>query len=876
MKTTKDTVYEFVQKQVIGNSERREGVRTIEIAQSLGLQRCNVSSALNELVRDGKLVKTRSRPVLYRLPQRQERSVERSCFENLVGYNGSLRKAVQLAKAAILYPGASLSIRLSSQRGCGTTCFAATIYEFAKAQGVVGEDAPYIKVNCSHYIKNIAILDEILFGAEGNIEKSCFAKARGGVLFVDNVDILNARQQGRILSFLETKEIVSEDGASRLDCHDCIFVLGEPLPSSTQVDWKTPIVIELPPLCDRPLLERYEMIHAFFLSEAVSSKRSIELTLEAARALLTAEYPHNVKELKTEITSACANAYVRVIDEPDRDIQVCLNDFQNQIRKSLSIRRGGEEVEELLGGNNFLYFDRQAGSRSASSTNHRLGNIYSDIETQYNELSRRGINPDSIQDVIDNYIRGLFQYFSYDFKQDEKANLEELAKLVDKEVIHAVTMFLDSMKKQFGRDYPSNVFYGMCLHLNSLLTMNYVNHTRITDEQVRLVVQRYPAEYAATAEFAGKLNEQLHLDLNINETVLLTMFIAEPEDEQEHPVLLYAMHGNGTARALAEVTNSLTHCNNAYGFDLELTMNSDRAIEALRSQILKIDRGHGVIVIYDMGSMKTMLDMISEEIDVKIRGINVPVTLLGIEIARRCSRESDIDYIYHLVNKDMYQLQGGAERRKQAIITLCHTSEGGAVQLKNYIDRYSRLGMHTVALSIANRDALAKEVLELKKVYDIHAFVGTYDPKLMGIPFIPISTVFENRREDLDRILMFEPLHLHRVNYDEIYGLLQEQFTHAPVNRIKSVLPGVVDELSIMYGLDDERKLGAFLHLACLVDRLMAGATVEKTEAGGKYIRQYPEDYQMLVKIMRTLEKTFHIIINDNEIEILLMIVKEL
>lgn len=875
MKTVKDAVYGFVQERVIGDSQYRDGVQTSEVAESLGLRRCNVSSLLNELVRDGKLLKTQTRPVLYRLPVAQEHS-EYSCFETLVGYNGSLRKAVQLAKAAILYPGSSLSIRLSSDRGCGTTCFAALIYEFAKAQGVVKKDAPYVKVNCCHFIKNIDILDEILFGEAGNIEKSSFARARGGVLFVDNVDLLNARQQSRILSFLENKEIISEDGGRRLNCSDCILVLGVPLPAASGgVDWKTPIVIELPPLGDRPLLERYEMIHAFFRTEAVNAKRSIELTLDAARALLTAEYPHNVKELKTEITSACANAYVRTIDEPARDIQVCLSDFTDQIRKSLAIRRGGEEVEELLRGNNFLYYDKEEGAGKAGYANC-FDNIYSDIQTQYKELSRRGVNSDSIQNVINTYIRGLFQYFSYDAKKDEQANRDELAKIVDKSVIYAVTMFLDGLKKQFGREYPSNVFYGMCLHLNSLLTMNYVNHKRITDEEVKLVIQRHPAEYAAMSEFAHKLKEDLRLDLNINEIVLLTMFVVNPEDQENHPVLLYAMHGKGIASGLAEVTNSLTHCSNAYGFDLDLTMNSDRAIEALRSQILKIDRGQGVIVIYDMGSMKTMLDIISEEIDVKIRGINMPITLIGIEIARRCSRETDIDYVYHLVNKDMYQLQSTPKRRKSVIITLCHTSEGGAMQLKNYIDRYSRLDMHTVALSISNRDALAKKVLELKKVYDVHAFVGTYDPGLMGIPFISISTVFENRKEDLDRVLMFEPMHWHRVNYDEVYRLLEEQFTHAPINRIKSVLPGVVDEMSIIYGLDDEQRLGAFLHLACLVERLMAGGVVETTEAAGKYILQYPEDYQTLIKIMRTLEKAFHIIINDNEIELLLMIVKRL
>ena len=46
--------------------------------------------------------------------------------------------------------------------------------------------------------------------------------------------------------------------------------------------------------------------------------------------------------------------------------------------------------------------------------------------------------------------------------------------------------------------------------------------------------------------------------------------------------------------------------------------------------------------------------------------------------------------------------------------------------------------------------------MTLKKIYRIHCFVGTYDPKLMGIPFVSMTKVFENKPEDIDKILMFE------------------------------------------------------------------------------------------------------------------------
>ena len=97
---------------------------------------------------------------------------------------------------------------------------------------------------------------------------------------------------------------------------------------------------------------------------------------------------------------------------------------------------------------------------------------------------------------------------------------------------------------------------------------------------------------------------------------------------------------------------------------------------------MKIDKGQGVIVIYDMGSIKTMLETIEEETNIKIRLINMPITLIGIDIARRCSMESDIDYIYHLTHLEMNKMRNYEEKLNQVIVTLCHTGEGGAIQLK--------------------------------------------------------------------------------------------------------------------------------------------------------------------------------------------------
>ena len=215
MKSTKDAVYEFVRQSVYSGPEYANGVETKEIAAALGKQRSNISTALNELIKEGKLIKSDGRPVLYKLTETIKENNYPE-FGLLVGHDGSLKSAVQLAKAAILYPKRSLNILISSKGGCGTTYFATGMHGYALAKGVLKENAPFVKINCRHYTNNTAILDEDLFGKDGK-DTSAFERARGGMLFIDCFDLLNVRQQNRIFAFLDTGCLVAMSATVNYD-----------------------------------------------------------------------------------------------------------------------------------------------------------------------------------------------------------------------------------------------------------------------------------------------------------------------------------------------------------------------------------------------------------------------------------------------------------------------------------------------------------------------------------------------------------------------------------------------------------------------------------------------------------------------------------
>ena len=877
MKTTKESVYEYIQKELMTNDEYKKGVSTVVVADAFHMQRSNASTLLNELVKEGRLEKTTTRPVLYSLPQQE--NIENQSTKRMIGAEGSLANALQIAKAAILYPKNSLNVLVSAKPGCGTTHFVYSMYLYAKEAKVFSHDAPIYKVNCRHFKDNINELDDILFKSQATsseeLEKSYFGLARGGMLFIDNAELLNARQKSLLADFLDNGLIYTEDRKYSLDCQNVFLVLSCPPSSVSQFSQRIPMVIELPELKDRPLQEQLDLINYFFTVEANNAKRNIELQRDVLQALLLTEFAYNIKDLEMEIKKACATACVRVMEDTNSNIEVTIHDFSSYIQKSLiRMRSQSKEITNILGIQNLFIYD--CDKEYFSMSYDKSHDLYEEMRSQYAELSKRGINEDTIHDVINNHVTNLFKQYNYYQSFNDTYDIEQLSKIVDPKIINLVTKLINMCREELQREIKPQVFYGLCLHMNSLLTI-HLGESRVDNNQVIHIIQDFPKEYALSAQFAQRFKDAFNIELPMEEIVIITMFlIKDEEDSQGHPMLLYIFHGRGVASSLKEVTNTLTHCNNAYAYDLTLEKDSKEALEEIKEVIQRIDNGQGIIVIYDMGSIKTMLDTISKQIDIKIRYIYFPITLVGLDVARKCMQEEDVDYVYHTTMREMQKMFSSNDVRKEIIITLCHTGEGGALQLKQYIDQYSHIGYKTVPLAISKRDVLIQQVMELKKIYRIHCFVGTYDPKLLGIPFISMTKVFENKPEDLDKVLMFEPIQSKQLDYSAVYSLLEEQFTYISVPKLKSVLPSIVDQLEIIYSLDADQKVGVFVHIACLLENCKQGIRQTADPELVHVMNEYEEDFKTIAKILKPLEKTFKVVIDDNQIATLIMILNKL
>lgn len=182
MKPNKEKIYDFIK--LHGTGEHSIGVSTNYIAEALSMQRSNVSSTLNILVKEKKINKISGRPVLYHVSD-DLLKCDDECFKNLVGYDGSLKRYIHLAQAAVLYPGDLINAVLIGEKGTGRKLLAEVMYKFAVMQQVISEDLSFNTLNCREYTGFTRI----------NENDNMADNSAMGLLYIENIQYFSVKER---------------------------------------------------------------------------------------------------------------------------------------------------------------------------------------------------------------------------------------------------------------------------------------------------------------------------------------------------------------------------------------------------------------------------------------------------------------------------------------------------------------------------------------------------------------------------------------------------------------------------------------------------------------------------------------------------------
>ncbi|MDI3312185.1 MAG: sigma 54-interacting transcriptional regulator, partial [Thermoanaerobacterium sp.] len=220
------------------------GYDALYIGKLLNISRSNTSRELNKLLKLGKAIKIKGKPVLYldklyfkeNFSYRFTKSVfedredfvntltsagilkreafqlsqnnhnkfintkkinnkySESILDNIIGAKSSLKEQISKAKAAILYPPNGLHTLIIGPTGVGKSTFAEMMYKFGVEAKVFKSNSPFVVFNCADYAQNPQLLMSQLFGhikgaftGADREKRGLIEEADGGILFLDEI-----------------------------------------------------------------------------------------------------------------------------------------------------------------------------------------------------------------------------------------------------------------------------------------------------------------------------------------------------------------------------------------------------------------------------------------------------------------------------------------------------------------------------------------------------------------------------------------------------------------------------------------------------------------------------------------------------------------
>jgi len=887
------------------NKNSAKGVYTDEISQKLKLQRSNVSLILNDLYKEGILLKIKHKPVLYILNEgRRDHSdadVNKTSLDTIFGSDRTLKKCIQQAKAAILYPPNGLHTIIVGPSGAGKTMFAELMHKFAIESKTFDVSAPFEVFNCADYANNPQLLLAHLFGCKKGAftgadkdRQGLVSKADGGILFLDEVHRLPPDGQ-EMLFYLIDKNLYTPLGEEINKKSELLIICA----TTENIDEallntftrRIPMNIRIPSLAERTLEERFEMICEFFKIEATRIKREISVSTNTIRELLLYECPANVGQLKSDVQLGCANAFLNSVSQGIKNVVVHCTDFNSNVNQGLFIYKDySKKIDKLIKEGEILCFTSKGKENFTSNDDYSVNySFYKNIEERVKELQRRGTEDSEIKTIMGMEIENYFKSFIRNFEQE--INKDELSKIVDEEIIILVENFLKNAEKVLHKIFRTKIFYGLCLHLNSSISRLKNNKTIVNYNLVN-IKKDYYKEFEISKEIASMIEEKYKVTIPEDEIGFITMFLTVEEMENENlddrPIVVIAMHGKSTATSMAEVVNRLVKANNVYAYDMTLDISSEIAYEKLKDIIIKKNQGAGVILLVDMGSLNIYGELINKDTGIDIRTLDMVSTLMAIECSRRAVIEADIDKICEAVKHDIFKYSSSElkvsdsfiPKDNNIIITLCTTGEGSAIKLKTFIESKistSDYKVEVFAMAWNNKQHMYNVLSGLSKQKNILAIVGTINPKIYGIPFISTYEVFMDKDcNKVKRILDNNMKVSKNIQVGEGYGTfiesLQNEIHNVDLSKFEELYSEFIyiinNNMNVNIEYDDSVSL--MVHMICNVSKIIANEKIQVCSSKDILKEKFKCEFNCIREGLFNIEKYYGINFNDDEIAFIL------
>ncbi|MBP2633385.1 MAG: levR [Firmicutes bacterium] len=872
-----DKIYEYIKAKSneykLADLQGRVGVDAAEIAETLNILRNNVSMELNTLHRQDKIVKISGRPVLFFdkevlglladepidhgpiqvnaiedcLPK--SNLAQKGPFDYLIGADSSLKKQVEQAKAAILYPPDGLHTLIVGQTGVGKTLFAHMMYEYGKAVHKLAPDAPFITFNCADYYNNSQLLISHIFGhikgaftGADNSKAGLVEAADNGILFLDEIHRLPPEGQEMIFYFIDTGTFNRLGETARTRKAKVLIICAtteDPTSALTRTFVRRiPNIITIKPLIERSLQEKITIIRLLLSDEVQRINKPVKITVESIKALIGSIGSGNVGQLKSNIKLLCAKAFLNGIDNPNY-IEIDFKILPSKIKTGLlTLSANRKELSELSTYIDEPLFIMPEGEKLL--VNEEIDkdsfNLYQVVEDKVDLLKGEGISNELIKQIVATDVNVYIKSF-YNKQDSHMTARQRLLKIVDKDLVDFTEAINILAQKRLNREYRDRFLYAFSLHLSAFLKRVKAKQ-ELSYSEIEGALPADSLEFQVALEIKDKIEDHYHIEVPKAEIEYFALLLSSvKEDEKEEKVvIIVATHGKSTASSMVEVAQKLfsTNDTNLMAIDMPLDVSPQEILEKMVCKLEELNYQKGVLLLVDMGSLCNFGTLIMERLKVQVKTIDMVSTPIILEAMRKADIVGmDLNSIYDsLLNFKGYEvaLVDGKHTRgtHEVIVTICTSGEGAALKLKELVEEIlnNSIDRDIEVIPVGIKD-LEHALEELMKQHTIIATVGMIKPKL-DVPFIPLEKLINGEGENIIRnIIKLDNKMIIKEKNVVVRNLceesLQKFLTYLNPSKVISVLLEFesVLEKELNRKLSNPIQIRLIVHCGCALERMV-------------------------------------------------------
>ena len=867
--------------------EKKHGITAEEIAYRLKSDRSNISRDLNQLYKEKRCYKEKTRPVRFfpcarKVPQQAAAPKETPKIVDMDKFlkkNPSLFHQIEQGKAAILYPGDGMHMLLLGETGVGKSLFADLLHKYGIQSGKLAESSPFIQFNCADYAHNPQLLMSQLFGhtkgaytgAETN-KTGLLEKANGGILFLDEIHRLPIEGQEMLFTYID-RGVFRPLGESEKDNHANVLIIGATTEKKDTL-LKTfirrlPIIIDLPSLRERSIEERHQLFDAFVQQEVDQLGVPMYFSKNALKAFLHYKCELNIGQFKADIRIAFAKSYARFLAVKENYLKVSSKDLPDYIREGLLSNADHRQMWSKYEGTNrqaiqYLPSDNTVPEVSSAPSE---STIYREMNTRYRELEQKKISADEIQKAMEHDLKTYFKLTGE--KEQRFCNKENLIALVPDNIIKELEKILRHVMIKTGKVMSDKVFQMMAIHIYNLVKRNQQDHV-LKNDMHEAIIDKYPEMYGVAKECMAILEADLGVRIPEEEASYFIMFLTHDEMDAIERLakvqVIVIAHGSGIASALCDTANQLLNHEGAIGINARLDEEPRQVFERLVRYIKNHQIMDDILLLVDMGSLTTFAGELEKLFPLKAESIPLVSTMHVLEASRKamigCSlREVYVETLkvndYMAIYQDrkaLEQVQKPKVRpqatdsfhfRPLAIISICLTGEGTAVTIRDIIRKeisFDEKEITIVPINLVGKESIYVRLQELTKEYEIICVISTFAIKT-EYPTFELYTV------------------MNRAGLQRIQDCIDEIYTYRSIKEtiLKYYdMPEIEELLSSIYRFNDEvnemmspslfvsDKIGLSFHIIGMLRKIKRKEQIPHFEKG---MVSFPQDKYIVPKI---------------------------